>query len=213
MKITWLGHACFLIEAAGKRIVNDPFHEKVPYDFPEIDADLVTVSHGHHDHDAVDRVGGAPAVVQATGELEVRGITLLGIPSAHDDQGGAQRGENIIYCFDIEGLRVAHLGDLGAPLDEEQRAKLADVDIILCPVGGHYTIDADDAAALARELPALRVVVPMHFKTDRTADWPIETVEPFASLMDNVRRIGGPSIEVSRETLPDALEVWILDYV
>jgi L-ascorbate metabolism protein UlaG (beta-lactamase superfamily) len=212
MKIRWLGHACFLIESEGKRIVTDPYDEKVPYPFPEITADLVTVSHGHGDHNAVERVGGDPAMIQGTGTLKARGINLRGIPAVHDDQGGAERGENILYIFELEGLRIAHLGDLGAPLDEEQRTALADVQVVLCPVGGHYTIDAQQAAALARELPALRVFIPMHFNTPPIAEWPIAPVDGFLALMDNVSRVGGNEVEIACDTLPDTLEVWILDY-
>jgi L-ascorbate metabolism protein UlaG (beta-lactamase superfamily) len=212
MRLTWLGHACFLIEADGKRIVTDPYNEKVPYDFPEVAADVVTVSHGHHDHNAVERVSGSPAVVEATGSFDLRGISVHGIPAVHDDQGGAERGENILYRFELEGLILAHLGDLGTALDQGQLAALKDVQILLCPVGGHYTIGPQQAAELIGGLPELRVVVPMHYKTERIPDWPIGPVDPFASLMDNVRRIGAPTVEIAAETLPDALEVWILDH-
>jgi len=212
MKITWLGHACFLIEADGRRIVTDPYGEKVPYDLPATDADLVTVSHGHADHNAVGRIGGSPAIVQATGTLEAGGVTLRGIASFHDNERGAKRGENILYLFELEGLRLAHLGDLGAPLDAAQKEALSEVDVVLCPVGGTYTIDAQQAAELASGLPRLRVLIPMHYKTDRLADWPIETVDGVARLMENVRRVGGTTVELTREILPDRLEVWILDY-
>ncbi|UCF09718.1 MAG: MBL fold metallo-hydrolase [Candidatus Bipolaricaulota bacterium] len=212
MKIRWLGHACFLIETEGKRIVTDPYDEKVPYAFPEVSADLVTVSHGHGDHNAVGRVGGDPGMIQGTGILEARGISLRGIPAVHDDQGGAQRGKNILYVFDLEGLKVAHLGDLGAPLDDAQREALADVQVVLCPVGGFYTIDARQAAELARQLPALRVFVPMHYNTDPIADWPIARVDGFVELMDNVRHVGSNEVTLDKDSLPDTLEVWILDY-
>jgi L-ascorbate metabolism protein UlaG (beta-lactamase superfamily) len=212
MKLTWLGHACFLIEAGGKKIVTDPYNEQVPYDFPDVMADVVTVSHSHHDHSAVHRVGGDPAVVEAIGDLEVRGVTVRGIPAVHDDQGGADRGANILFRFELEGLQLAHLGDLGAPLDADQREALAGVQVLLCPVGGHYTIGPQEAAALARSLPTVRVLIPMHYKTERIPDWPIGAVDPFAAMMDNVRRIGAPAVEVAAESLPDALEVWILDH-
>ena len=211
MKITWIGHACFLIEAEGIRILTDPFAEEIPYEFMETSADIITVSHGHFDHNAVHRVSGDHAIVDGTGELDVHDVSIRGIPGFHFADEG-EKGDNIVYTMELEGLVIAHLGDQGRPLDAEQLAALADVDVLLCPVGGTYTIDASQAAELCAHLPKLRVVIPMHFKTDRIADWPIETVEPFAEMMDNVRRIGTSTVEVSRQSLPEQREVWILDY-
>ena len=208
MKIRWIGHACFLIDAEEARILTDPFDEEVPYNFVEEAVDIVTVSHDHFDHNAVHRIPGDRAIVEATGQLDVRNVPIRGIPSLHRP-GGV---DNILYTFVIEGLVVAHFGDLGTALDEGQLAALEDVTILLCPVGGNYTINATQASTICRQLPNLKVVIPMHFKTDRIADWPIETVEPFAEMMDNVRRIGSSEVSVTRETLPEQLEVWILDY-
>ncbi len=212
MRITWIGHACFFIEAPEGRIVTDPFAEEMPYAFPKLEADLVTVSHDHFDHNAADRVGGAPLVVRAIGTFEISGISFEGIPGFHDDEGGAARGENILYAFTLDGMRIAHLGDLGALLSDEQQAALSGVEILFIPVGGNYTIDAKQAASIIGDLPSARLVIPMHFKTAAIADWPIATVEEFESLMDNVRRIGASTIEVTRESLPEQREVWILDH-
>jgi len=212
MKITWIGHACFSIEAAEGQVVTDPFAKEVPYRLPKLAADVVTVSHEHSDHNAADRIGGSPAAVRGVGELEAAGIPIRGIASWHDDQGGAQRGANRIYAFTLEGIRLAHLGDLGASLDAAQRAALADVEILFVPVGGTYTINAAQAAQIVRSLPELRIAIPMHFKTDRIADWPIAPVEEFARLMDNVRYVGASTVEVTRASLPAQREVWILHY-
>ena len=212
MKIRWNGHACFTIEAEEGRVMSDPFAEEVPYDLPAPIADVVTVSHDHFDHNAVHRVNGSPSIVDGEGESIADGISFLGIPSFHDDLGGAERGANLIYAFTLEGIRLAHLGDLGAPLDDAQREALDDVEVLFIPVGGHFTIDAAQAAEIARSLPNVRVVIPMHYKTDRIEDWPIETVEPFLGMMDNARRIGQPQVSLSREDMPKALEVWVLDH-
>ena len=208
MKITWIGHACFFIEAQEGRIVTDPFAEEIPYAFPQLEADLVTVSHDHFDHNAADRVGGDPEVVRALGDLDVHGVCVRGIASLHQEEGG----DNILYVLSLEDMRVAHLGDLGTLLGETQRAALADVDVLLIPVGGNYTIDARQAASIIEGLSGTRLVIPMHFRTAAIADWPIATVEEFESLMDNVRRIGASTIEVTRTSLPEQREVWILDH-
>jgi len=212
MKITWVGHACFLIEAKEARILTDPFGEDVPYPFPKTSVDIVTVSHGHFDHNAIHRVPGRPAVIKATGDFDVREVRLKGIPSFHDDRGGAERGPNILYAFELEGTTIAHLGDLGTPLDASQRAALGAPEILLIPVGGTYTIDAGQAAAIVDGLPSVKLVLPMHFKTDVIDDWPIATVDEFEALMDNVRRVDASTVEVTRESLSGQREVWILDH-
>jgi len=212
MKITWYGHSCFLIEGGDVRILTDPFDAKVPYDFPDLPVAIVTVSHDHFDHNAVDRVAGRPIVVKGVGERTAHGIDFIGIHSFHDDKEGAERGENTIYAFDLEGVRIAHLGDLGTSLDEGQIEALGDVRILLIPVGGHFTIDAETASRIAKDLRGAKIVIPMHFKTDRIVDWPIETVEPFAKMMENVKRIGGPSVEVAADRIPESMEVWILEH-
>ena len=99
----------------------------------------------------------------------------------HDNLGGAQRGETLLFLVEAEGLRVAHLGDLGHLPTKEQIAALAPVDVLMVPVGGHFTIDAQEAQDTARLLQA-RVILPMHYRTEATAGWPIGPVEDFTRL-------------------------------
>lgn len=117
-----------------------------------------------------------------------------------------------MFAFTAEGVRIAHLGDLGMPLNELQKRALADAEVVLIPVGGHFAIDAQQASDVVRELPKARLVFPMHFKTDRTADWPIAPVDDFERTMDNVRHIGSSEVTLAKDGLPESLEVWILDY-
>jgi L-ascorbate metabolism protein UlaG (beta-lactamase superfamily) len=213
MKIKWLGHACFLIEGEKGRLVTDPYNEAIPYRPPDCIADVITVSHDHFDHNAVGRVKGNPTVVRGEGAHSASGIRFQGILSFHDESGGTKRGGNTIFTFEMEGLKLAHLGDLGDTLTEEQTAALSDVEVVFIPVGGHYTIGADEAAALIKRLPNLKVVIPMHFKTDRLGDdFPIAPVDDFARKVQNVKTIGSSEVALSRQSLPTQQEVWILDY-
>jgi len=212
MKITWIGHACFLLEGTQSSVLTDPFAEDVPYVLGDVAPDLVTISHDHFDHNAASRVGGSPTIIRSSGACEHADVGLLGIPSFHDDVQGADRGDNTIFRISLDGLELAHLGDLGTPLTAEQLHALDGVQVLLIPVGGTYTIDAQQAADLVASLPSLRVVIPMHFKTEPIADWPIDTVDRFAQTMDNVRPIGTSQVEVTRETLPASTEVWILNH-
>jgi L-ascorbate metabolism protein UlaG (beta-lactamase superfamily) len=213
MRIKWIGHACFLIEAEEGRVLTDPYCEKVPYRPPDFPADVVTVSHEHSDHNAVSRVMGTPSVVRGTGVHEAHGIVFRGVESFHDDQKGGKRGKNTIFTFDMERIHLAHLGDLGEALTPPQAAALAEVEVVFLPVGGFYTIGAEEAAALVKSLPRVRVALPMHFKTDRLpAEFPIAPVDNFARRMQNVRRIGSSEVTLTRATLPASQEVWILEY-
>ncbi|MBN1858840.1 MBL fold metallo-hydrolase [Candidatus Bipolaricaulota bacterium] len=213
MKITWVGHACFLLEAPEATVLTDPFNAAVPYpSFPEQPVNVVTISHDHADHNAIDRVTGQPIAVRTPGEQMAHGVSFRGIPSFHDDIQGAARGRNLLFRFELDGVRIAHLGDVGVPLSAEQIAALDDVELLFIPVGGHYTIGPKQAAAIVKSLPAVRLVIPMHFRTDVLADWPIGPVEDFARTMDNVRQIGTSAVSLDRGTLPETLEVWILNY-
>jgi L-ascorbate metabolism protein UlaG (beta-lactamase superfamily) len=212
MKVTWIGHACFFIEATEGRIVTDPFVAEVPYPFPSMAADVVTVSHEHDDHNAVDRVLGKPTAVRGIGVHRVAGLEITGIASSHDAPGATQRGPNTIFALTFEGLRLAHLGDLGRPLDDPQRAALRGVQVLFLPVGGTYTIDARQAGALVHTLPDVRVVFPMHYRTKLLAGWPIAPVEDFLQTMDNVRHIESSNVVLTKATLPETLEVWVLSH-
>lgn len=212
MKITHIGHACFFLEAQSARVVTDPFADNVPYRFPAVAADVVTVSHEHHDHNAVERVSGPASAVRGPGAHRVAGVEIVGVASAHDDAGGAKRRQNTIFRFSLDTIPFAHLGDLGVPLDAEQVKAVQGVAVLFVPIGGTYTIDAREAAGIVHHLPDVRLVFPMHYRTEQVADWPIAPVDDFLRTMDNVRHIGSSSVALTRETLPEALEVWVLDH-
>jgi L-ascorbate metabolism protein UlaG (beta-lactamase superfamily) len=213
MKITWVGHACFLIEGQGGRVLTDPYDKKVPYRPPDFEVDVVLVSHEHSDHNAVERVKGTPTVLRGAGEHAAHGMDFRGISSFHDEAEGRKRGTNTIFVFQMEGIRLVHLGDLGHPLTKDQSEALADVDVVFVPVGGFFTIGADEAAALVQSLLKARVVIPMHFKTDRLPIvFPIASVDKFAKRMENVRRIGSSEVTLTRTSLPKSQEVWILEH-
>jgi len=119
MKIKWFGHACFLItDSKGKTVLTDPFDESVGYKVYDGAADLVTLSHHHHDHDNTADVKGDPIIIDQPGEFNELGIKFRGIPSFHDKKNGAERGKNILFVFDIDGYKVCHLGDLGHELSD-----------------------------------------------------------------------------------------------
>ncbi len=212
MKIQWLGHACFRIESAtGTTVLTDPYDESVPYKAPEGPADVVLVTHDHFDHNAVGRVQGSPAVVRGTAEKTVHGITFRGIPAYHDTEGGRKRGRDVIFRFTLDDIVIAHFGDLGHTLTDEQRRPLHEVELAFLPVGGHFTIGAKEAVDVAKMLPNLKVLIPMHYRTEAIPDWPIRPVDEFlAACPFPANQLEKSEVELSRAELPAQREVWVL---
>jgi len=213
MKIKWLGHACFLIEGEKKAIITDPYNEDLPYRAPDLPAEVVLVSHEHSDHNAVERVGGDPVVVRGVGEHRAAGINFDGLGSFHDKVQGAERGPNTIFSFQLEGMNLVHLGDLGHLLTDEQVAGLSAVEVMFIPVGGNFTIGPDEAMQLIDRFPRLKVVFPMHYRTDRLGDdFPIAPVDNFTHKVKHVKQIGSSEVTFTRGSLPTQREVWVLNY-
>jgi L-ascorbate metabolism protein UlaG (beta-lactamase superfamily) len=175
MRIRWFGQSAFLL-AGDRSVFVDPFgdvsrlvSQGLQFDYPPIEgveADLLLVTHEHGDHNAVDVVGGDPAVIRSTaGRLDSPVGDVVAVASEHDDAAGTRRGPNTIFRFELDGLAVCHLGDFGqAALRPEQRAAIGEVDVLFVPVGGGPTIGGSEAAELVREL-APSLVVPMHYRT------------------------------------------------
>ena len=209
MRIKYLGHASFLITSdAGIRIITDPYEVAEGLSYGEIQesADIVTVSHDHADHNNVTVVRGNPEVVRET--AKVKGIEFKGIPTYHDETKGQQRGKNNIYCFEVDGIRICHLGDLGHQLNDAQVAELGRVDILLIPVGGFYTIDAKVAGRVCDRLKT-RVVIPMHFKTDK-CDFPLTGVDEFLRGRGDIRRLNVSEVEFKQKELATTTQIIVL---
>ncbi|KKR68678.1 MAG: Zn-dependent hydrolase [Microgenomates group bacterium GW2011_GWA2_40_6] len=169
MEIKYLGHSSFLIKTKTTKLVTDPFDsELVGLKFPKTEADIITISHHHKDHDQAKLVQSSttgnqpPLIIDMPGEFEKMGIRIFGFQSFHDKTKGSERGENILYKFEAEGISVLHCGDLGFIPEDSFIDLIGEVDILLVPVGGFYTINADEAAELVKKIePA--VIIPMHY--------------------------------------------------
>ena len=188
MKLTWYGHSCFKLESTDGSVVFDPYAPgSVPgWELPALTADSVICSHGHGDH------GWAQGVALTGGRFQGK---LIQVPSFHDDKQGTLRGKNTITLVESEALRVVHMGDIGCALTAEQIAALGRVDVLMIPVGGYYTVDADGAWAIARALKAA-VVIPMHYRGEGFGYGVIGTLDPFLEKADKVLRVQGRSWEV-----------------
>jgi L-ascorbate metabolism protein UlaG (beta-lactamase superfamily) len=212
VKITWLGHSMFLLDdGVGHRLVTDPYDAHVGYALPDVEADLVLVSHGHGDHSNVGLVKGNPMVIQSTIDEIVDGIPIKGYATYHDGRGGAERGSNIVYRWQMRDLTFVHLGDLGHVLSPELIDKLANPDVLFVPVGGYFTIDDVQAEEVVKALAA-RIAVPMHFK-NAACGFPIQTEEPFVSRFERVTRAGKQPVFISKENIPAETHILLMDYI
>lgn len=213
MKVKWLGHASFLITSEeGTRIITDPYATGMGISYGDINeaADIVTVSHEHGDHNNAAAVSGSPQLVKGAAVQEAKGIQFKGIASFHDDAEGSQRGPNTIFCFTVNDVKLCHLGDLGHHLSEGQIADIGEVDVLLIPVGGFFTIDAVVATDTTEKLKP-RVVIPMHYSTDKCA-YPISGVDDFLKGKANVKRMDASEVELTKSELPSAAEIVVLNH-
>ena len=212
MKIRWLGHSCFLITAAdGTRIITDPYgvYPDLHYTQIEETAEIVVVSHKHGDH-CGGKVKGNPKQVAGGGKKKVGNIEFKGVDTYHDTSKGSQRGSNTVFCFTVEGIRLCHMGDLGHILAASEVAEIGEVDVLMIPVGGFYTIDAVTASKVCEQVKP-RVIIPMHYRNDGCA-FSITGVEDFLKGKGNVKKLNTTDLELKAGQLPLATEIVVLKH-
>ncbi len=183
MKITYLGHASFLLEtAAGTRIVTDPYGQDIlPH--PVVKAHVVTMSHEHFDHCDLSQVKGDYVIVNSTKATTFLDVKITCVPCWHDDMQGRMRGHNRAYIFEADGLRIVHLGDLGEAPTAELIGACTDADVLFIPVGGTYTLTGEEAYAAVKTLQT-KLTVPMHYRCPGHSFEVISTEEPFLAALD-----------------------------
>ncbi|MDO9537128.1 MAG: MBL fold metallo-hydrolase [Thermoplasmata archaeon] len=211
MLIRWHGHSCFEIGNEDEvTLVTDPHDGKsIGIKPPVVAANVVLMSHDHFDHNCERIVQGLDKKsVTKAGNHNIRGIPILGIASWHDEEEGKKRGQNIIFKFEIDGIKFCHLGDLGQILDDAQISKIGEIDILFIPVGGTFTLDAAAAWKVVKMLKP-RVIVPMHFRIGGLS-LSIASVDGFLekAKSDLVVRVGN-EVEMTKEDLPEEQEIWV----
>jgi len=211
IKIKWLGHAAFLITSdTNIKIITDPYQAGGGIKYAPITekADYVTISHQHFDHNYTNDIRGNPIIIRGVGLHQEELFTFKGIDSFHDDRDGELRGKNTIFCFNVNDINICHLGDLGHLLSQDKIEEIGKVDILLIPVGGTYTIDANQATDLCKNINP-KVITPMHFKTPKL-NFPITDARPFISGKENVKELDSSEIEITKQQLPVNTEIIVL---
>jgi L-ascorbate metabolism protein UlaG (beta-lactamase superfamily) len=222
-KLTWFGQSCFLLEtAAGTKILMDPFQKTTGYPIPAgLRADLITVSHESPDHDNVKMVVNSPKVIHGVTadkkgwvriDEKFRDVAVRTVGVYHDDKRGALRGLNTVFIFEVGGLRIAHLGDLGHLLDDDELEAIGSVDVLMVPVGGTTTLDAYHATRVVDQLHPRLMVIPMHYRTDVPATKDLDPVDPFLERKANVHRPPSPTVSLTPVKARPATEIVVLPY-
>ena len=210
VNIKWYGHAMFSIEKNGLVIVTDPYAADMGYSFPEgLKASVVTVSHDHFDHNNTNGLSGKFRVISDTAPLLFGPVSFEGLLTHHDESGGEERGKNIIFRWQIDDMTFTHMGDYGEKsLSSEQKQFIKHSDVLMIPVGGVFTINAEQAREIVSQV-APKIVIPMHYKTpDLKLD--IGPVDNFTANADNVKNVG-KSVSVDQGSLPKKQEIWVMD--
>lgn len=202
MVITWYGQSCFKIQSGETVVFTDPFDKEIGLTPPRGQANLITISHQHHDHNNCEALNGEPLIIEGPGEYETKGVEIRGVFSFHDDKEGKERGVNTIYVIEIEGIKICHLGDLGqSKLTAEQIEHIDGVDILMIPVGGTYTIDGETAVEIINQIEP-RIVIPMHYKIPGLA-YKIDGVDVFLKEMGEAKKEAVDKLTLKKKDLPE----------
>ncbi len=208
MEITYIGHSCFKIVGKNLTVVTDPFnHPRITLKMPKVEADVVTISHQHQDHNYKEAIKGDYLFLDSPGEYEVKENFFQGILSYHDDKKGEERGLNTIFTMEIDGIHLCHLGDLGTELDNDQIESMDGVDILMIPVGGTYTIDAKQAVKVINDVSP-KIVIPMHFKVSGGLE-NLDSVDKFIKELGETPETL-EKLKLQKKDLPEEMKAVVL---
>jgi len=216
MKIKWYGHSAFnIFTEKGVKIIIDPYQSgafggALSYGKITDEADIVLTSHDHDDHNYTKGIKGDYKHINKEGAYETKNIKIKAIPSYHDPSRGRERGRNLIFVIDADGLTLAHMGDLGHTLEKDTIKNIGKVDVLLLPVGGFYTIDAREATRVMNDIGPT-ITIPMHYKTEK-CNFPISKFEEFTKGKKVVRELKSSGVEIKKDTLPKTQEIIVLKY-
>jgi len=213
MIITHIGHSCFKIQdktgPEGITLVTDPYDKSTGLKVPNFEADIITISHNHADHNNSKALRGDAFIIDSAGEYDVKNVSIRGIEAYHDDKKGKERGLNIIYQIMLDNISLVHLGDLGHILDNKQLEILQGTDILLIPVGGGYTLNAEKAVEVITQIEP-RIVIPMHYKTP-SLKFDLDGVDKFVKEL-GLKPTEETKLKINKKDLPqEDMELVILE--
>jgi len=208
MNIIFHGQSFFevQIKAEGKEsdviIAVDPFDESIGLKVPKVKASVLLITHNHKDHSNKKTIISDDLfVIETPGEYEVKGVYVKGIEAFHDQTEGKERGSVVVYKIEAEGISLCHLGDLGQKeLTPEQVEAIGEVDVLLVPVGGNYTIAAKEAAGIAAQIEP-RIIIPMHYKLPNLKV-DLDGVDKFLKQMGQESQTPEKKLKLTTKSMP-----------
>lgn len=207
MVITWYGQSCFRLQSGELVLVTDPFSKEIGLKPPVGQADIVTISHEHYDHNNREAIKGVPFIIDGPGEYSLKGASIIGIPSRHETEPSSAKasegeGPNTIFVIEMEDMKVCHLGDLGKKLTNEQIEQIGEVDILFIPVGGKFTLNSDEALEVIAQIEP-RIIIPMHYKVDGLKI-DLDAVDKFAKEIGvKKENMNVPKVTLKKKGLPE----------
>jgi L-ascorbate metabolism protein UlaG (beta-lactamase superfamily) len=203
MVITWYGQSCFKVQSGETILITDPFSKEIGLTPPRGQANIVTISHQHYDHNNVEALAASnPFVIEGPGEYEVKGVNIVGLEAFHDQKEGKERGSNTVYVIEMEGIKICHLGDIGQlKLDSRQIEIIDGIDILMIPVGGIYTVNGEEAADLINQIEP-KIVIPMHYKIPGLTI-KLEGLEDFLDEMGVSKKETVEKLAIKKKDLPE----------
>jgi L-ascorbate metabolism protein UlaG (beta-lactamase superfamily) len=197
---------------SGIKVLTDPYKKMLGYELPEMEADIVSTSHNHKDHNNINVVKNSFIHINEPGDFSEHGIEIKGIQTFHDKTSGSKRGQNTVYNFNIDDINICHCGDLGHVLDANQIEEIGNVHILLLPIGGLATINAFDAVQVMKQLNPT-IVIPMHYRTKALgiAGYIFSKVDKFISASGLKAKEYG-ELELSKANIKDYSGMVVLKY-
>jgi len=215
MKIDCLGHSCFKVTLKnGVRILFDPYDDNIGYKPSEVEADIVVVSHAHYDHNNLAHIIGEYTLVNKPGKYNFDDFSIEGFKTFHDCEKGALRGENTVFLVTVKGLRLCHMGDLGCMPDDDVINNIKGTEILMIPVGGNYTLDAEHALKVCEAISP-NIIIPMHFKTPAS----VLDIAPVYDFLEaarseyDVSHLGKCSFTVDKSSLKKRTRIMVMEYL
>jgi len=201
MLIEYVGHSCFyIVNSGGTRALTDPYDNSIGLAPVSKSADIVLISHHHQDHDYLAGVRGGYQVFDKPGSYQYKDVAIQGFNVPHDAKGGTERGDNTAFLMETDGIRVLHMGDVGAMPDDSFFESAGRVDVLMVPIGGVFTVDAHGALPIVERLKP-NITIPMHYKTTNLK-LDIYTAREFKTIVNkkhDVSLLGSSKFEITAE--------------
>ncbi len=210
MHISWHGQSCFKIQGKDVILITDPPNKKVGVNSPKTKADIVTISHNHLSHNNVNGIKEKPTIIDTPGEFNVKGVNIYGISSFHDNKEGAELGLNNIFVFEIDKIKICHLGDLGHMLSDEQIEIIDGIDILMIPVGETNLISIKEVMEIINTIEP-KIIIPMHYQV-KGLENKLSPLSKFTEEMSLKSKKAIPKLVIKYKDLPTTeTEVVILE--